>query len=75
MMKEDSMSAQNKRMDELESQLAFQDELLASLNAIVAKQDREMVQMRQQLEVLAARLRALADALPAEMQDEVPPHY
>ena len=74
-MKEDSMSAQNKRMDELESQLAFQDELLASLNAIVAKQDREMVQMRQQLEVLAARLRALADALPAEMQDEVPPHY
>ena len=75
MMRADSVSAQNKRMDELESQLAFQDELLASLNAIVAKQDGEIVQMRQQLEVLAARLRALADALPAEMQDEVPPHY
>jgi SlyX protein len=69
------MSAQSRRMDELESQLAFQDELLASLNAIVAKQDCEIMQLNRQLELLAARLRALADTLPAEMQDEVPPHY
>ncbi len=71
----DSVPAHNRRMDELESQLAFQDELLATLNAIVAKQDGEIMQLQQQLELLAARLRVLADALPAEMQDEAPPHY
>ena len=34
------MEALGKRVDELESQVAFQDELIESLNSTVAKQDR-----------------------------------
>lgn len=67
-----------KRLEELESQLAFQDELYAQLNEVVARQDREIVQLRARLEALALRLRDLGDAIPgqaANPADEVPPHY
>jgi len=63
------------RVDELESQLAFQDELLTALNAIVAKQDADIVQLKQQLGLLASRLQVLAETVPGEPGDETPPHY
>jgi len=67
-----------RRVEELESQLAFQDELQAQLNDVVARQDREIVALRRQLEELAKRLTDLGEALPGEhsgSQDDTPPHY
>jgi len=67
-----------RRLEELESQAAFQDELHARLNDVVARQDREILQLRQQLRDLASRLRDLGDVLPGAapgLADEVPPHY
>jgi len=64
------------RMEKLESQSDFQDELYESLNTIVAKQDREIIEIKHQLGVLAARLKDLGEAVPgAGPQDETPPHY
>jgi len=65
-----------KRIDELENQVAFQDELIDSLNITVAKQDRELLELRHQLNLLAERMKDIGDAGPdAVPQDETPPHY
>jgi len=65
-----------KRIDELENQLAFQDELIESLNTTVAKQDREILELKHQFNRLSERLKEIGDASPgAAPQDETPPHY
>ena len=64
------------RIDELESQMAFQDELLESLNQVVAKQSVEMLDLKHQFSMLSERLKELGDSSPgATQQDETPPHY
>lgn len=65
-----------KRIDELESQLAFQDELIESLNKTVAKQDSEILELKHQFSRLSERLKDIGDAAAgAAPQDETPPHY
>lgn len=65
-----------KRIDELESQLAFQDELIETLNSTVARQDRELLDLQHQLGRLSERLKEMGDASSGGApQDEIPPHY
>jgi len=65
-----------KRIEELESQAAFQDQLFESLNATVAKQDGEIFELRRQLILLNERIKEFGEAIPgAGPQDETPPHY
>jgi len=65
-----------KRIEELESQLAFQDELIESLNGTVARQDGEILELKRQFSILSERLTEIGDASPAAAsQDETPPHY
>ena len=72
----DSIKALVKRIEELESQAAFQDESHESLNAIVARQDREILELKRQFNLLSERLKEIGDASPgAAPQDETPPHY
>ncbi len=72
----DTIESLGKRVDELESQLAFQDELIESLNTTVARQDREILELRHQFSRLSERLKEIGDASPGEVpQDETPPHY
>ena len=66
------------RIEELESQLAFQDELHAQLNDVVARQDREIYDLKRQVLDLFGRLKEFGEALPGESSgqaDEPPPHY
>ena len=66
------------RIEELESQAAFQDELHTRLNEVVARQDRELMELRRQLKELAGRLREIGESLPGSAPgaaDEIPPHY
>ena len=66
----------SKRVDELENQVAFQDELIESLNSTVAKQDRELLDLKYQLSRLSDRIKEIGDASPGDApQDETPPHY
>lgn len=66
------------RLDELESRAAFQDDLIESLNQVVARQDRELAGLARRVRALETRLAELAEAasLPgAGGGHEVPPHY
>lgn len=72
----DTLETLAKRIEELESQAAFQDELHESLNAVVAKQDGEILELKRQLAMLNERIKEFGDAIPgAGPQDETPPHY
>ena len=71
-----TLEALTRRIDELEGQLAFQDQLHESLNATVARQDREILELKRQFVLLNERLKEFGDAIPgAGPQDETPPHY
>lgn len=66
------------RIEELESRLAFQDDLIESLNNVVARQDQEMVRLAQRVLALEERLNELASSAGEGGQPqghEVPPHY
>lgn len=65
-----------RKVEELESQAAFQEQLHQQLDATVARQDREILELKQQVRVLSERLRELRDAASAPGPvDEAPPHY
>jgi SlyX protein len=64
------------RLDELESRVAFQDDLLATLNRSVAGVDRELRALRQQLEQVRGALDSVRIAVSHDARDEPPPpHY
>ena len=74
----DQRPAELSRLDELESRLAFQDDLIESLNLVVARQDRELASLAQRVKALEARLTDLAEAASqpgGSAGHEVPPHY
>ncbi|MCW8927097.1 MAG: SlyX family protein [Xanthomonadales bacterium] len=72
----ESLSELIRRIDELESQLAFQDELHENLNNIVARQDRELIDLKRQLALLSERIKEVGEGIPGlGPQDETPPHY
>ena len=66
------------RLDELESRVAFQEDTIEQLSEAVARQDRELAELKRQLKAVVERLQELdapaADAGPAS-EFEVPPHY
>lgn len=72
----DAADELRRRIEELEAQAAFQDELHQRLDAIVARQDRELLDLKAQLRELAGRIAELRDSGAApSAADEVPPHY
>lgn len=72
----DTVETLAKRIEELEHQAAFQDELHETLNGIVARQDGEIRELKKQFLLLNERLKEYSEAVPgAGPQDETPPHY
>jgi SlyX protein len=67
------------QMLELQSQLAFQEDALSSLDAALAQQQQEVLLLRRQVELLLARQQeyeANNDVGAAyTAQNEKPPHY
>ena len=63
------------RLTELETKLAFAEDLLETLNHTVVRQQAQLDSMQQQLRLLHQQLQ---EALPDETRpprDEIPPHY
>ncbi|MDT8427347.1 MAG: SlyX family protein [Pseudomonadales bacterium] len=64
---------------ELQSQLAFQEELLDQLNAVVARQQQQIDRMQQELSLHASKLlefsEQLAEGQRRDPVQEQPPHY
>jgi len=70
--------AENSRLDELESRMAFQDDLIEDLNRVIARQDRELAELTRRIGELETRIADVLDAAGtpgAPAGHEVPPHY
>lgn len=63
------------RLTEVETKLAFAEDLLDTLNQTVVRQQGQIDSLQQQLRLLHQQLK---DALPDDARtprDEIPPHY
>lgn len=63
------------RLTEVETRLAFAEDLIETLNQTVVRQQAQLDLLQQQLRLLH---RQMQDALPDEARtprDEIPPHY
>ncbi len=64
------------RIIELEIKAAYQDELLETLNSIVARQQKQIDKLEETCKLLHDKIAALALAVPAKNPlEELPPHY
>ena len=65
------------RVDDLEAQLAFQEETIEQLNQLVAEQNQELAMFKRHLQSLAGRVSQMPDQRSETnaMVDEKPPHY
>lgn len=66
-----------RRVDDLESRQAFQEDAQNTLSDVLAQQARDIATLRQQIEHLNTRLReALQDSASPQNEDNAPPpHY
>lgn len=63
------------RVEQLETQLAFQDDTIDQLNQLVTRQNHELQRLQQQFRLLAEKYRELAPDDDPQQQEERPPHY
>jgi SlyX protein len=65
------------RIVELESRLAWQDDLLDQLNRTVTRQEQRISELERYLELVSERYRALSETVDAltPPEDSAPPHY
>ena len=63
---------------ELQTRIAYQEDTIAQLNNVVTKQDADILQLQQQMRLLAKRVDEVSFVREGESQDtpnERPPHY
>ncbi len=60
---------------ELQTKLAFQEDMIQALNRTVAGQQQELVELKRDIEELQTQLRAITPSLTSAITDETPPHY
>lgn len=60
---------------DLQTRLAFQDKTIAELNDVIADQQKQLDQLRQQLTHVNDRLKVLEESTGSHHGDEKPPHY
>lgn len=64
------------RIAELETQLAFQDDTLQTLNDIVTRQQLQIEQLESKVQMLVAQIQQLSSAMNRPQGEEPPPpHY
>ncbi len=65
-----------RRITDLETRLAFQDDTIQALNDVLVAQQRVVDQLRAQLGALARRQEEMQGRIGASEEDEAPPpHY
>jgi SlyX protein len=73
------MSDLEEQLIDVQTRVAYQEDTLAQLNDVITKQDVELVQLKQQVRLLAQRLDELArdpsQAGDNDITNEKPPHY
>jgi len=73
------MSDIEEQLIDVQTRVAYQEDTLAQLNDVITRQDAEIVQLKQQMRLLAQRLDELmrdpAQGSDTEITNERPPHY
>jgi SlyX protein len=72
------MSDFEEQLIDLQTRVAYQEDTLTQLNDVITRQDAELVQLKQQLRLMAQRLDELSSnpaQADGEVVDEHPPHY
>ena len=65
----------DERLIDVESRLAFQEQGLQQLSDVVARQQDELVTLRQALQLLQRRIESLPEQPHSGSGEEPPPHY
>jgi SlyX protein len=63
---------------ELQTRLAYQEDTIQQLNEVITKQDATILQLQQQMRLLAKRVEEISfapDSGADEITNERPPHY
>ena len=75
-MSDAALPALASRLDDLESRIAYQDDVIERLNKVVVEQWGRLDQALQRIARLEAQLREVQNSIPTDGQDEPPPpHY
>ena len=69
------MSDAEERLAQLEIRLAYQEDLLATLNAAVVELRAALDLQQGQLRLLWQQLQGRGDTPPRNLAEEIPPHY
>ncbi|RAJ98288.1 SlyX family protein [Aliidiomarina maris] len=77
MSQQPNLNDLNRRIEDLESQLAFQEQTIDELNQLVTEQNGELATFKRHLQLLASRLSQVRDQQSenSSLVDEKPPHY
>ena len=70
----ETIHALQQHIDELQSRLAYQEDVLQSLDQVIARQDLHISQLQQQFQQLQQRLEDMRHTQPTN-PTEKPPHY
>ncbi|KPY13849.1 hypothetical protein ALO54_200189 [Pseudomonas syringae pv. philadelphi] len=60
---------------ELESRMAFQDDTIHALNAVLIKKQRELEHLQQQMAAMLKRQEEMGSQFDTFEEDAPPPHY
>ena len=63
------------RLIEIESRIAYQEDLIQTLNDVVYKQQEKITQLEQQDRKLMERIKSLGESGDNRHDDQPPPHY
>ncbi len=63
------------RITELEIKVAYQDDLLLSLNDIVSEQQRQLIRLEEICKLLGQRIKTISSSSEINQGVELPPHY
>lgn len=64
------------RINDLECQVAFQDQTIETLNEALSQQQLQLVKMQEQMRFLVGKMRSMTTSNMADPSEETPPpHY
>lgn len=69
------MSDLQQQLEDLQFQVAYQENTITELNDIVTRQDGELRLLQRQLELISAKLKTVDSGGDKTIDNEVPPHY
>ena len=63
------------RLDDLESRIAFQEDAIDKLSDVIARQEKELYQLKRMVLILSTQIRNFDTGDDAAKANEIPPHY